>query len=192
MVMEQKRSLEVDHSTWSLSQLVGRQRELGLIRCKYEAAKKEVGSVVLLVGEPGIGKTRLLDEFATLALEDGAIVLRGGASEADGMPPYLPFLEAIGRYIRAMPQDRLREQIAHAPHMLLSIFPELAALVGDTPVAHPLLVEQARLRLYEAIGLFLENISASQVLALVLDDLQWVDSASLDLLCHITEASLKG
>ncbi len=186
MTLLEKRLLQGDPTIWPVSQLVGRQRELGLIWGQYKAAKNGNGSVALLVGEPGIGKTRLLDEFTTRATEDGAVVLRGGASEADGMPPYLPFLEALGKYIRATSQDRLREQIAHAPHILLSIFPELTAHLGDTSATYPLPLEQARLRLYEAIGLFLENISTSQILALVLDDLQWVDSASLDLLCHIT------
>jgi len=191
MVAQQQRPLQVDQNISSVSQLVGRRRESSLIWSQYEAAKDGNGSVALLVGEPGIGKTRLLDEFAARATEDGAIVLRGGASEADGMPPYLPFLEAIGKYIRTTPQDRLREQTAHAPHMLVSIFPELTTLLEDAPAAHQLPVEQARLRLYEAIGIFLEKICATQVLALVLDDLQWVDSASLDLLCHITRQHSK-
>jgi predicted ATPase/DNA-binding CsgD family transcriptional regulator len=187
MALQQKRSLRVDRAIWSVSQLVGRQRELGLIWNQYEAAKDGNSSVALLIGEQGIGKTRLLDEFTTRATEDGALVLRGGASEANGKPPYLPFLEAIGKYIRTASQDRLCEQIAHAPYTLLSIFPELAAHLGDTVAACPLPLEQAQLRLYEAIGFFLENMSASQVLALVLDDLQWADSASLGLLCHITK-----
>jgi DNA-binding NarL/FixJ family response regulator len=149
-------------------------------------AKERSGSVTLLVGEPGIGKTRLLNEFALSATRDGAIVLRGSAFEAEGMPPYLPFLEALGTYIRTTPWETLHEQIAHAPYTLLSIFPELATYLDDAPLSHSLPIEQARLRLYEAIGLFLENISTSQVLILMLDDLHWVDSGSLDLLYYVT------
>ena len=171
---------------WSPPHFIGRQNELAFIWGQYEAARNGYSNVTLLVGEPGIGKTRLLDELALRVAQDGALVLRGGAFEADGMPPYLPFLEAIGRYIRITPWERLQKQIAHAPHTLLSIFPELATYLGSEQLPHTLPSDQARLRLYQAIGLFLENISSSQPLVLILDDLHWMDSASLDLLCYIT------
>src|SRR6266699_5839080 len=81
--------------------IVGRQRELTLAMNHYEAARHGQAHVLLLAGDPGIGKTRLLDEIARRAALDGATILRGGASEAEGMPPYLPFVEALGRYIQA-------------------------------------------------------------------------------------------
>src|SRR5947209_6458746 len=105
--------------------IVGRQRELTLVLNHYEAAKGGHAHVVLLVGEPGIGKTRLLDEVALRTSQDGAIVLRGGSSEAESMPPYLPFLEALGQYIQITPLDHLLEQVAAAPQVLASLFPEL-------------------------------------------------------------------
>ena len=186
--MEVRRSvvLKVDQVIWSTSQFIGRQDELDFLYRHYRGAKEKRSSVALLIGEPGIGKTRLLDEFAHRTMRDGALVLRGSAFEAEGMPPYLPFLEALGRYIRTTPWDLLQKQIAHAPSTLLSIFPELAVHLDNTPLSSSLAPEQARLRLYEAIGRFLESISHFQVLVLILDDLHWVDSASLDLLCYIT------
>jgi len=138
-----------------------------------------------MVGELGIGKTRLLDEVATRTIQDGAIVLRGSASESEGMPPYLPFLEALGRYIRTTPLNELHKQISVQPQALASILPELAVRLGQLPVSYPSPPEQARLRLYEAVGTFLKAISAPQVLVLTIDDLQWADAASLNLLCHI-------
>jgi len=138
-----------------------------------------------MAGELGIGKTRLLDEVATRAMQDGAIVLRGSASESEGMPPYLPFLEALGRYIRTTPLDELHKQISGVPQALASILPELAVRLGQLPVSYPSPPEQARLRLYEAVGIFLEAISVPRVLVLALDDLHWADTASLDLLCYI-------
>ena len=89
---------------------VGRQRELTLLWGQFEAAAGGRTSVALVTGEPGIGKTRLLDEIAARATQASATVLRGGASPAEGMPPYLPFLEALGQHIRATPPDQLREQ----------------------------------------------------------------------------------
>jgi predicted ATPase len=191
MISLYERQLTVDQAPHSASQFVGRQRELALIWSQYEAAKTGCGGVTFLVGELGIGKTCMLDEFARRATRDGAVVLQGGASEADGMPPYLPFLEALGKYIRMTSPDHLRTQVAHVPHTLSSILPELAVYVDDLSMPYPLPPEQARLRLYEAIGIFLENISASQVLVLTLDDLHWADSASLDLLCYIVRHQAK-
>jgi tetratricopeptide (TPR) repeat protein len=141
--------------------------------------------VVLVAGAPGIGKTRLLNEIATRAAHDGAIVLCGGASEAEGMPPFLPFLEALGRYIQVTSVDQLREQVAVASPLLASILPELLTRLGDLPIPHPLPPEQARFRLYEAMGTFLQTISLSSVLVFIFDDLHWADTASLDLLCHV-------
>src|SRR3989440_752884 len=176
---------KVDHTAISASQFVGRQRELNLIWNRYHAASNGNAHVVFVTGEPGIGKTRLLDELGALATKDGAIVLHGGASEAEGMPPYLPFLEAFGRHIQLTPLDQLRTQVAAAPQVLATLLPELITRLGDLPASPPLPPEQARFRLYEAIGAFLEVIGAPHAIVLILDDLQWADTASLDLLCHL-------
>src|SRR3989442_9962646 len=165
--------------------IVGRQRELALVMNRYEATTHGQAHVVLLAGDPGIGKTRLLEEIARRTAQDGATILRGGASEAEGMPPYLPFVEALGRYIQATPLDLLRTQIAAAPQVLATLLPELVTRLGELPAFAPLPPEQARFRLYEAIGVFLQAIGAPHALVLTLDDLQWADSASLDLLCHV-------
>src|SRR5947209_2900117 len=165
--------------------IVGRQRELSLAMNQYEAARHGQAHVLLLAGDPGIGKTRLLDEIARRAAQDGAIILQGGASEAEGMPPYLPFVEALGRYIQATPLDLLRTQAAAAPQVLATLLPEMITRLGDLPASAPLPPEQARFRLYEAIGRFLQALGAPHALVLTLDDLQWADSASLDLLCHV-------
>src|SRR5437588_4282697 len=171
--------------------IVGRQRELALVMNQYEAARHGQVQVVLLAGEPGIGKTRLLDEIARQTAQDGATILRGGASEAEGMPPYLPFVEALGRYIQAAPLDLLRAQVAAAPQVLATVLPELITRLGELPSFAPLPPEQTRFRLYEAIGMFLEAVGAPHALVLTLDDLQWADTASLDLLCHITRHQSK-
>src|SRR6266487_5811249 len=165
--------------------IVGRQRELTLVMNRYEAARHGQAHVVLLAGDPGIGKTRLLDEIARQAAQDGGTILRGGASEAEGMPPYLPFVEALGRYIQVTPLDQLRTHVAAAPQVLATLLPELITRLGELPASAPLPPEQARFRLYEAIGMFFQALGAPHALVLTLDDLQWADTASLDLLCHV-------
>src|SRR6266516_355075 len=165
--------------------LVGRRGYLSLVMNPYEAAKQGQAHVVLVAGDPGIGKTRLLDEIARQTAQDGAIILQGGASEAESMPPYLPFVEALGRYIQLTPLDQLRTHVAAAPQVLATLLPELITRLGELPASAPLPPEQARFRLDEAIGMFLKAIGAPHALVLTLDDLQWADTASLDLLCHV-------
>jgi chromosomal replication initiation ATPase DnaA len=85
--------------------LSGRQHELATLWSQFEESTAGRLHVILMAGDPGIGKTRLLHEVARRAEQVGALVLRGGASQAEGIPPYLPFLEALGSYIRATPPD---------------------------------------------------------------------------------------
>src|SRR4051812_23333757 len=90
--------------------MISRQRETATLWHQLDLARAGATRVALLAGEPGIGKTHLLRELARRAAAEGITVLRGGASDAEGMPPYLPFLEALGRYIRAADQATLHEQ----------------------------------------------------------------------------------
>src|SRR3712207_6635797 len=76
--------------------LVGRAEELAALRAEIDAAFRGEPRAVLLVGEAGIGKTRLLNEAARLAATDG-IVLLGRCLDERGMPPYLPWIDAFGR-----------------------------------------------------------------------------------------------
>jgi DNA-binding CsgD family transcriptional regulator len=165
--------------------LVGRQQELSKLWRLFEETLTGRLQVVLVDGEPGIGKTRLLREIALHTEETGALVLHGGASEAEGMPPYLPFLEALGRYIRTAPREQLLSQVGPLAPILAAILPELTLALGELPHSYPLSAEQARLRLYEAVGTFLVALATSAPLVLLFDDLQWADPASLDLLSHI-------
>jgi predicted ATPase len=90
------------------------------------------------------------------------------------MPPYLPFLEALGSYIQDAPKNRLTAQVAPVAHTLAMIFPELEDRLGEIPpTGRDLPREQARLRLFEAVGAFLAAIAADRAVLLVLDDLQW-------------------
>ena len=165
--------------------LVGRHHECDILRHHLELADGAT-RVVMLAGEPGIGKTCLLDWVAARAGQRSAIVLRGGASQAEGMPPYLPVLEALGQYVRSAAPDLLREQAGPMAATLSGIVPELVTRLGEVPLGYALPPEQARLRLFEAIGVFLAAIGSRSPLVLLLDDLHWADGSTLDLLCHVT------
>jgi predicted ATPase len=174
-----------DTTTGRLPLLIGRQRELTSLLRHVEAARDGHPGVALIVGAAGIGKTRLLDELAARAAGSGGRVLRGGGSETEGMPPYLPFLEALGQHIRTTDPDTIRAQVGAFAPVLATILPELPSRLGQTTASYSLPPEQSRMRLYEAVSSFLGAIAAPGGLVLILDDLQWVDPASLDLLCFI-------
>jgi DNA-binding CsgD family transcriptional regulator/tetratricopeptide (TPR) repeat protein len=174
-------------------QLVGRARELAVLRERLAAAAAGRAQAALVRGDPGLGKSRLLAELAAEAEVGGARVLRGGASDAEGMPPYLPLLEALSAHARVADPTALAGQIGASGPVLAAVLPELAAPVGAS-AGYPLPPEQARLRLYQAFGDFLSAIAAEAPLLLLLDDLQWADPATLDLLPwllrHAAEARL--
>jgi DNA-binding CsgD family transcriptional regulator len=165
--------------------LVGRRHELDLLWSRYQATAGGSAGVVLVAGDPGIGKTRLLATLAERAAADGATVLQGSASQAEGMPPYLPVLTALGSYVRFAPLEQLRAQADARAAILATILPELAERLGELAPGYALPPEQARLRLYDAVGAFLAALSTERPLLLVLDDLHWADAATLDLMCHV-------
>jgi predicted ATPase/DNA-binding CsgD family transcriptional regulator len=165
--------------------LVGRAGELALLGQYLADARAGELVAVMLAGPPGIGKTRLLEAFPHPDLRTDVTVLHGSASQSAGMPPYLPFLQALGDYVAAAAPDTLREQVGARAAALATLLPEIGARLGPPPLLHPLGPEQERYRLYEAVAGFLAAIAARAPLVLLLDDLHWVDAASCDLLVHL-------
>ena len=165
--------------------LVGRGHELTVLAHCLAQARAGRASVVLLAGEPGIGKTRLLEEFPPPELAAGVTVLRGAATQAEGMPPYLPFLEALGEYVLATAAEQLQADLGSNAAILAPLLPEVGARLGALPPPVPLTPEQERLRLYAAVAALLAGIAARGGLILILDDLHWADTATCDLLVHV-------
>lgn len=160
-----------------------RQHCLFLSQC--EKILRDCLHVVLVAGEPGSGKTQVLEDVARRAEHAGALILRGHASHAEGMPPYLPFLEALGQYMRDASPQVLREQTGMFAPVLATVFPELPLRLGTLSTSYSPPIVQERFRLYEAVGALLAAMTVSHPLLLLLEDLQWVDPATLDLLCFI-------
>jgi DNA-binding CsgD family transcriptional regulator len=142
-------------------EFVGRARELELLDVRLRAALEGECQVVLLAGEPGVGKTRLAEEVVERAQRLGMVCGWGRATDDEGCPPYWPFRQVLGTTADVAVLDR-------APG---------AASASE--------VAQERFLLFEAVTDALLAVAQPQGLLVVLDDLQWADAASVQLLKHL-------
>jgi predicted ATPase/DNA-binding XRE family transcriptional regulator len=140
--------------------------------------------LLLLAGEPGIGKTRLLQEAARWGREQGRSVLSGGCHRRSGQEPYAPFVDTLARAIAQRPLAE-RQQALEGCAWLARLLPELAEEKLLTPPAWTLETRQERRLMFAAVGRFLANISDSGGTLLLLDDLQWAGVDALDLLASL-------
>ena len=163
------------------SAFVGRGLELEELRAGLDDAFARRGRLFLLVGEPGIGKSRLADELIADARARGASVVIGRCWEAGGAPAYWPWVQALRLYVEQSDPGTLRSELGSGAPDLAQIVPELRELFPDLPQPS-LEVEGARFRLFDSVGRFLRNAAASRPLVLVLDDLHVADEPSLLLL----------
>ena len=167
---------------------VGRDRELAELLACLDAARGARGAVVLVAGEPGIGKSRLAGEFATRAREQGARVLSGRCWEAGGAPAYWPWVQSLRAYLRDAGAEAVRAQLGTGAGVIAQMLPELREIVPDLPPPPSLESEGARFRLFDATATFLRNAAGATPLVLVLDDLQAADTPSLLLLQFLAGA----
>jgi DNA-binding SARP family transcriptional activator len=161
---------------------VGRERELRELLVGFEESLAGEGRLFLISGEPGIGKSRLVDNLTRRARARGAEVLVGRCWEAGGAPAYWPWVQALRAYVRGRDPELLRGQLGRGAADLAQILPELNELYGDLPAALSSDPEGARFRLFEATSSFLGAASRVQPVVLALDDLHAADAPSLLLL----------
>jgi DNA-binding SARP family transcriptional activator len=167
--------------------LVGREDQLRVISRALSDAASGRGRVLLLAGEPGMGKTRLAEEASRRARESGVTVAWGTSDEHGGAPAFWPWVQVL----RGLASDATDGTPAAAlgPYaaQLAPILPELAD-EAPRPAGPVLDVETSRFRLCQAAIGALVGLSAGRRLLLVLDDLQWADVASQRLLSLLTTA----
>jgi predicted ATPase/DNA-binding SARP family transcriptional activator len=167
---------------------VGRERELAQFREAFEGALAGRTSLLLIAGEPGIGKSRLADEFASAAEAVGAKVFWGRCWEAGGAPPYWPWVQALRACIREGDRERVREELQPTAADIAQMLPELHELFPDLPPPPSLDPEGARFRLFDSTASFLRATGEERPLVLVLDDLHAADEPSLLLLRFLADS----
>ena len=161
---------------------VGRERELAELEAALERALDGQGSICMVGGEPGIGKSRLADELAAVASARNARVLWGRCWEAGGAPAYWPWVQALRAYIADAEAESLRSQLGPGGSEVAQLVPELRERFPDLPVPSTPDSEGARFRLFDATADFIRRAAADTPFLLVLDDLHAADTPSLLLL----------
>ena len=159
-------------------QLVGRTAELEAFDRALRELDEGAAAAIELVGEPGIGKTRLLAELAGRADARNHLVLSGSASELEQDLPFWVFVDALDEYIRGLEQERLDELEPEVRTELSTVFPALSGFdSGRLPAP-----QHERYRSHRAVRELLELLAGPRPLVLILDDVHWADPASVELL----------
>jgi len=159
-------------------QLVGRVEELDVFEQAVDELARGRSGALVLVGEPGIGKTRLLRELGARAEARGQLVLCGTASEQERDLPFSVFVDSLDEYLQSISPGWFAS-LEHAVQAELGhVYPSLSALATMGEVAF----QHERYRTHRAVRALLERLAERKPLVLVLDDLHWADSASVELL----------
>lgn len=169
---------------------VGREAELAQMQDVWRRAEDGRHQLLLVAGEPGIGKTRLSLEFARSRGAERSTVLIGYSDE-ENLVPYQPFVESLGWYFRNCPLTELRNQLAEigGGSELALFVPELRNRIPELPSPLPRDPEGQRYCLFEAVAAMLAVASRARPMLLVFDDLHWSDKPTLLLLRHVMRSS---
>jgi hypothetical protein len=164
---------------------VGREPELKQLQSTFDTAISGQGGLVMVVGEPGIGKTAICQQLATYVSLRGGRTLVGHCYEEGSLSlPYLAFVEAMRTYVLARDPDGLRSDLgtgaADVARIVSEVRDRVAVELRDA--GDP---EDDRWRLLQSVTTFLRNAASVQPLVIVLEDLHWADRGTLDLLQHV-------
>jgi predicted ATPase len=166
--------------------LIGRAAEWAVLQSSY-AAIRESGRFVVLEGEAGIGKTRLAEDFLTHSRQNGAITISTRCYEGESDLAYAPFLEGLRLGMERAGSTPWWQELS--PHWLSEtarLVPELADLKADLPPPAPMESPGAMTRFYEGVCRVFQALCGQGPPGILsLDDLQWADEASLDLLTYL-------
>ena len=164
---------------------VGRESERADLRRYLDAARGGHGSLVMIGGEPGAGKTRITEELAAEADRHGFLTLTGHCYEMEGAPPYIPFVEILQSAMRTVAPTALLDTLGSTAPEAAKLVPELRERFPDVPEPRKLAPEQERLYLFNNLCDFFERMANRRPLLMVIEDLHWTDESTMLLLQHI-------
>ena len=171
----------------ALFPMTGRRSARETLTTRWKEALIGERRTVLVSGEPGIGKTRLVTELARDAVADGGVVTLGRCDE-ELRDPYRPFAEAVRHLVSHLPDELLAAHVTASGGELVRLAPELARRVAAPPPSSGD-ADSERLALFDAVTDLIQRIAARAPVLLVLDDVHWADRSSLLLLRHLLRAT---
>jgi DNA-binding SARP family transcriptional activator len=166
----------------------GRVPEMSRLLGRLEEAAAGRGGVVLLAGEPGIGKSHALQQLAAAARASSATVLTGRCVEGAWVPAFRPFAEAIAGYGESVGPERLAADLGPAAAVLARIAPRLPELLPDLAPPPALQPDAERFRLMDAAAQFFTALSGHAAVLLILDDLHWADAGTAMMMRHVARS----
>ncbi|MFQ5933765.1 MAG: AAA family ATPase, partial [Dehalococcoidia bacterium] len=164
---------------------VGREEELGRLHAAFDSAASGQGSLIMVAGEPGIGKTALCQQLASYVdTRDGKILTGHCYEEGSLSLPYLPFVEALRSHVLSREPEDLKRELGSGAEPLSRIVPEVREKVQFQPRerASP---EEERFRLMQSVTDFLSSVAEKKLLLLILEDLHDADKDTLSALTHL-------
>jgi len=169
----------------ALPPFLGREDEMAALDLVWQRARNTQGGLVLVQGEAGVGKTRLVEELANHLRWKGAQVLCGRCYEFERILPYQPVAEALRSVSPILARFDPDSEKSWIVQEILRLIPELAATYPDIPRQPALAADQEQARLFEGVSRFLSEISQPNGLLFVLEDLHWAAESSLELLHYL-------
>jgi class 3 adenylate cyclase/tetratricopeptide (TPR) repeat protein len=169
------------------TEFVGRDAERADLRHHVENAGAGRGSLVMIGGEPGVGKTRITEEISEEAASHRLLSLVGHCYETEAPVPYAPVAEIFEATARVVSRGTLWEALGDTGPEIARIMPELRRIFPDLPPPIELPPEQERRYLFNSVTEFVSRAARMQPLLLVLEDLHWADEPTLLLIQHLAE-----
>ncbi len=166
--------------------LIGRQRELAALTAALDQAKRDHGSVHIIAGEGGVGKTRLMEAVRTRAKERGFTTLVGRAFPVESGIPYAIFGDGFVPYLRDLGAASLQTLSRGAGAELALLFPALRA---DDGAARTLDAAELKPRIFDAFSHLLGSLAKKSPMLVVLENIHWADPSSLDLFHFVARSA---
>ncbi len=179
------------HSATICPILLGRSHSLESLTRGLEQVRAGKGQMVLIAGEAGIGKSRLVTEVRIQARRQGWQILQGNCFEPDRALPYAPFLDLLHSYFATRAPQEIRGELGLVANELVKLLPELALLLPDLNPTPIIELEQEKRRLFHALTHFLTHLIESVEgrggpgLLVIIEDVHWSDRTSLEFLLYL-------
>ena len=154
--------------------------EMATLRANFEDTLAGCGRLVLLVGEPGIGKTRTAHESATYARLQAPRYSSAVAMRVM-VPPFWPWVQIVRAYLSDCDLETLQTDMGTGAADIVQVIPQVPS-VSKLPLPPPLTFESSQFRFFDSFTTFIKNVAHSRPLVLIIDDLHWADASSLLLL----------